>query len=303
VTELGKRLKEAREVKGYNLDDLQRITKIQKRYLIGIEEGNYDMMPGKFYVRAFIKQYCEAVGLQPEVIFEEYKEEIPTTYEDEIPVSLSRVQTRKGVPASSSKIFDVIPKLLIALFVIGALIALWVFVQHKVADDAGNADTANKEPVAVDQQDLPDEQETEKDNDKDNDKKQEEDSAGTGKSEDEKKDKEETSEQSLEAVKTEGTRTTYELKNTDQFKLELAAKGDAWVALYNSKDEVLFEGMLYDGDKKEFDLSSDQQAFIIIGNAANTDINVNGKLLEYKIPTETVRQDVIIQYKSAESQQ
>ena len=62
MTELGKILKEAREAKGLSLDDLQQITKIQKRYLIGIEEGNYDMMPGKFYVRAFIKQYAEAVA-------------------------------------------------------------------------------------------------------------------------------------------------------------------------------------------------------------------------------------------------
>ena len=68
LTELGNRLKEARLVKGLSLDDLQEITKIQKRYLIGIEEGNYSMMPGKFYVRAFIKQYAEAVGLEPEEI-------------------------------------------------------------------------------------------------------------------------------------------------------------------------------------------------------------------------------------------
>lgn len=299
MTELGKRLKEAREAKDYSLDDLQRVTKIQKRYLIGIEEGNYDIMPGKFYVRAFIKQYCEAVGLQPEVIFEEYKDEIPTTYEDEIPVSLSRVQTRKGVSGSSSKALDIIPKLLIAVFVIAVLIALWVFVQNKVADNASNADTANKEPVAVDQQDLPEEEPAEEE-----DKDQKESGAETESDEKkETKEPEESADQSLEAVKTEGTKTTYELKNTDQFKLGLAAKGDAWVAVYNSKDEVLFQGMLYDGDKKDFDLGSDQQAYLVIGNAANTDINVNGKLLQYKISTDTVRQDIIIQYQPAESQQ
>ncbi|WP_175989078.1 RodZ domain-containing protein [Bacillus sp. Marseille-Q1617] len=299
MTELGKRLKEAREAKDYSLDDLQRVTKIQKRYLVGIEEGSYDMMPGKFYVRAFIKQYCEAVGLQPEVIFEEYKDEIPTTYEDEIPVSLSRVQSRKGVSGGSSKALDIIPKLLIAVFVIAVLIALWVFVQTKVADNANSEDTTNKEPVAVDQQDLPEEESAEEE-----DKDQKESNEET-QSEDEKETKEqkENTEQSLEAVKTEGTKTTYQLKNTDQFKLELAAKGDAWVAVYNSKDEVLFQGMLYEEDKKEFDLTSDQQAYLIIGNAANTDINVNGKLLQYKIPTDTVRQDVIIQYQPAESQQ
>ncbi|MDA6131043.1 helix-turn-helix domain-containing protein, partial [Escherichia coli] len=48
-----------------SLDDLQKVTKIQKRYLMGIEEGDYSMMPGKFYVRAFIKQYAEAVGIEP----------------------------------------------------------------------------------------------------------------------------------------------------------------------------------------------------------------------------------------------
>ena len=38
-------------------------------------------MPGKFYVRAFIKQYAEAVGLEPEDFFEEYKSEIPNIYQ------------------------------------------------------------------------------------------------------------------------------------------------------------------------------------------------------------------------------
>ncbi|WP_139037439.1 helix-turn-helix domain-containing protein, partial [Bacillus pumilus] len=62
MTELGKRLVEAREEKGMSLEDLQTVTKIQKRYLLAIEQGNYDIIPGKFYVRAFIKQYAEAVG-------------------------------------------------------------------------------------------------------------------------------------------------------------------------------------------------------------------------------------------------
>ncbi|KSU62581.1 hypothetical protein AS034_10720 [[Bacillus] enclensis] len=299
MTELGKRLKEAREAKDFSLDDLQRVTKIQKRYLIGIEEGSYDMMPGKFYVRAFIKQYCEAVGLQPEVIFEEYKEEIPAAYDDEIPVSLSRVQTRKGVSASSSKALDVIPKILIAVFVIAVLVAVWVFVQTKVADNASNADTSNKEPVAVDQKDLPDEESADgKDTEQKDSGEKDDSKAG----EEKDNNDEEKKEQSLEAVKTEGTVTTYELKDTDQFNLELAAKGDAWVAVYNSKDEVLFQGMLYKDDKKDFDFTEDQQAYLVLGNAANTDINVNGKALEYKIPTETVRQDIVIQYKPVESQ-
>jgi cytoskeletal protein RodZ len=297
VTELGNRLKEARESKGYSLDDLQKITKIQKRYLIGIEEGSYDAMPGKFYVRAFIKQYCEAVGLPPEVIFEEHKDEIPTTYEDEIPVSLSRVQSRKSVSESSTQVFDFLPKLLIALFVIGALIAVWVFWQGKVGDKAPETQgSENQEQVAVDENktaegDKPEEETEDKEESKPSD--------------DEKADEEQEQkpEQSLEAVNTAGKKTTYDLKNADEFKLQLSAKGDTWIGVYNTKDELLFEGLLKEGNKKDFDFSSDKLAYLVIGNASNTDILVNGKQLEYKVSsTDVVRQDIVINYEPQATQ-
>lgn len=87
LTELGQRLRQERESKGLSLEDLQKLTKIQKRYLLGIEEGNYEVMPGKFYVRAFIKQYCEAIGLDTDAIFEEYKSDIPSTQTEDMPSS------------------------------------------------------------------------------------------------------------------------------------------------------------------------------------------------------------------------
>ena len=59
------------------MDDLQSITKIQKRYLSGIENEDYSMMPGSFYVRAFIKQYAEAVGLDPDEMLSMYKDTAP----------------------------------------------------------------------------------------------------------------------------------------------------------------------------------------------------------------------------------
>lgn len=49
------------------MDDVQNTIKVQKHYLIGFEERNYNMISGTFYVRAFINLYADAEGL----IFEE----------------------------------------------------------------------------------------------------------------------------------------------------------------------------------------------------------------------------------------
>ncbi|MBM7586904.1 cytoskeletal protein RodZ [Bacillus pakistanensis] len=298
MTELGARLKEAREAKGYSLEDLQRVTKIQKRYLIGIEEGNYDLIPGKFYVRAFIKQYAESVGLSPEIIFEEYKNDIPASFNDDIPEQLSRVRTRKTVPQSSSKAFDIIPKLLVAIFVIGALFVIWLVVSNYLGNDKNNGETnEDRSPVQVDQN---------KDADKnkkanENSNEQNETAKGDTNQTEMPEEKSETQKPELSVVESSGIQTTYELKNAEEFKLDLATSGDSWIEVYNSKGEQLSYGMMTDGGSKSIDLKDDPEASLIIGNASNTEIKVNGTVLQYEIsPTEVVRQNITIQFSKSE---
>ncbi|USS86816.1 helix-turn-helix domain-containing protein [Fructilactobacillus cliffordii] len=64
--EIGAQLKAAREKAGLSVDELQKQTKIQKRYLTAIENDDFAALPGQFYVRAFVKQYANAVGLNGE---------------------------------------------------------------------------------------------------------------------------------------------------------------------------------------------------------------------------------------------
>ncbi|QGQ96297.1 DUF4115 domain-containing protein [Paenibacillus psychroresistens] len=79
MSELGQLLRKARLEKGISLEDMQETTKIRKRYLEAIEDGNYKLLPGNFYVRAFIKSYSESVGLDPNEVLRLYRNVIPAS--------------------------------------------------------------------------------------------------------------------------------------------------------------------------------------------------------------------------------
>ncbi|MZQ81519.1 DUF4115 domain-containing protein [Paenibacillus sp. 5J-6] len=78
MSDLGYILRKTRLERKISLDDLQEVTKIRKRYLEAIEEGNYKVLPGSFYVRAFIKSYAEAVGLDPTEVLNMYQTTNPS---------------------------------------------------------------------------------------------------------------------------------------------------------------------------------------------------------------------------------
>ncbi len=296
MTELGNRLKEARLAKNLSLDDLQSITKIQKRYLIGIEEGNYSSMPGNFYVRAFIKQYAEALDLNPDEIFDMYKDEIPSSYNEELPQQLSRVNTHKTISEGNSKIFDILPKILIAVFILGVAGILYYFIPRFVGDDT-------KEPVNNENQQVKLENNLDKTKAADKEPSQNKRKVDNDDKKDSKKEST-TSEvreapQEISVVKTQGKYSTFELKNAEKFVVKIVSRGQTWVSIQNGKKKEFFSGMLNAGknESQTVDLSSETEAKIIVGKAVDTDIFVNDQKLEYAVdPSKMVTQTITIQY-------
>jgi cytoskeletal protein RodZ len=98
VSELGQVLQRAREEKGITLDDIQRITKIQRRYLEAIERGHFHVLPGHFYARAFVKSYAEAVGLDPNHIMSHFQADLPAQPPQE---QVERLRRRRVVAANN----------------------------------------------------------------------------------------------------------------------------------------------------------------------------------------------------------
>lgn len=95
MSTLGSKLRDARIEKGYTLNTLQQMTKIQKKYLVAIEEGKFSELPGNFYIRAFVKQYADVVGLNGDELLKEYKDEIEVYPDEDEMVEIENIETEE----------------------------------------------------------------------------------------------------------------------------------------------------------------------------------------------------------------
>lgn len=304
MAELGTRLKEARLSKGYSLDDLQEITKIQKRYLVGIEEGNYSIMPGSFYVRAFIKQYAEAVGLDAEEILETYKNELPSTPNDQVSQSMTNSPSRRKVTKGpSNKMMEAMPKIIVALFIVVIIVAIWVLWQSKNSPGTSEENNStpemeydtNVKPIDSEKDKKEQENKDAQKNDKDKD-----DTKATEETPTDEDDTDQTEEmkQTISAgtVEADGATTSYTLTGTDTMKLKIEISGPTFVGIRNQQQqEILTDTRVYNaGEVVEFDASTQNYVRIRLGNSTQAKIYINDELLTYA--QQIVTQNIVINF-------
>ncbi len=281
VTELGQKLKEAREAKGLSIDQLHEVTKIQKRYLVTIEEGDYSILPGAFYARAFIKQYADAVGLNGEELLVEYQSIIPQSESHDVPqVSTSQKTQETMQKAASLPIADHMPKILIALLVIAVGVAVWFIFQWLAGKDEGQVKQTKSEQIEV-----------QKAKNSPLDQKEEDVKAEESKKEEPKK--EETpaqqppdGQEEVKVVGTSGKVSTLEIHNNKALELEITAKGASYVDVKNEGGNVIFNGTLQEGQTEKHDLTTAKEVLLNIGSAPNVEIKLNGQVVAFPLDPE-----------------
>ena len=90
------RLKEARETQGISLDRIAKQTKIDKRYLLALEECRFEELPeALIYQKNFLKRYLKAIGVDPkpfvaQFLMEECEQQDATAYHPTKKISNAR---------------------------------------------------------------------------------------------------------------------------------------------------------------------------------------------------------------------
>ncbi|PFL18212.1 helix-turn-helix domain-containing protein [Bacillus cereus] len=293
MTELGQKLTEAREAKGLSIDQLHEITKIQKRHLVAIEEGNYDVLPGAFYARAFIKQYADAVGLNGEELLVEYQSTIPQSEKHDVPQVSTGQKTQETMQKSSSwPIADHMPKILIALLVIAFGVVVWFVIQALTGKDDRQVPNAQSEKIEV-QKAKNSPLDTKKDEEKAEEPKKEE-----PKKEEPKKEEQPaqpTGQQEIKVVGTTGKVSTLEIHNNKTLELEISGKGASYVDVKDDAGNEILNTTVQGGQIEKRDLSTVKEVRLNIGNATNVEVKLNGQVVAFPLdPEKELHQRLVI---------
>ncbi|CQR47629.1 Cytoskeleton protein RodZ [Paraliobacillus sp. PM-2] len=276
--EIGMRLKEAREAKNLSIEDIEKMTKIQSRYLKAIEKGEFSLLPGTFYTRAFIKEYAIALGLNASELLEEYSHELPSMEEDPT-IEYTRVQRSKKTSNLSQKrspIFSLLPTIITGILIVGVAFIIYLISSDFFSnDDKENTEPPSSEQNGGDEVTLPPESEDDRNEDDTNSTDKDDNNEAPT---EEKSENEADQEPTLELVEFENDQSTYEFTyKKDQITLEFETEGRNWLEVEDSNGENLYYGNFQQNDSPmQLDISDNEQIFLKFGEPTTISIELNG---------------------------
>lgn len=75
MSQFGDQLRSARESQGISIAQAALETRILQRYIVALEEGDFQQLPGDVYARGFVRNYANYLGLPSEELIEAYRRE------------------------------------------------------------------------------------------------------------------------------------------------------------------------------------------------------------------------------------
>ena len=73
MDEIGNILREAREAKGLTLAEIEESTRINRKFLDALENGEYERLPTAVHIRGYLRNYARFLDLDPSPLLERYE--------------------------------------------------------------------------------------------------------------------------------------------------------------------------------------------------------------------------------------
>lgn len=93
---VGEKLSALRRERGKSLAEIESATKIMGRMLSALENERWEELPASVYVRGYIRNYAQALGVDPEPLLAEYVKDTSAPRTEHVP--LRRIPERTVVP-------------------------------------------------------------------------------------------------------------------------------------------------------------------------------------------------------------
>jgi cytoskeleton protein RodZ len=96
---IGETLREARLRRDVDIAEVSARTKIRTKYLRALEADDFDQLPGPTYVRTFLRTYAGYLGLDAQLLVEEYRSRYEQPEEEQLtPFAPAPVAARESRP-------------------------------------------------------------------------------------------------------------------------------------------------------------------------------------------------------------
>jgi hypothetical protein len=96
MPEIGPTLREARMRAHIDITEVEEATKIRAKYLRAIENEEWGLLPGSTFVKSFVREYADYLGLDARLLVEEYKLRYERPSEHELPIAPNLNRERRG---------------------------------------------------------------------------------------------------------------------------------------------------------------------------------------------------------------
>jgi cytoskeleton protein RodZ len=142
VREVGAQLRQARLARGEQLDDVAEHLRIRPSYLLGLEEGDLSVMPGRTYALGFLRSYARYLGFDGEDLIVQIRSSVGDL--------TGKARLRERTPLSESGL-PKIPILVVSFAALAGIYVAWGYVDDRTPAEL---DLVVEGPDALQQQDA-----------------------------------------------------------------------------------------------------------------------------------------------------